>query len=86
MGLQYTSGAGIQGGSAGADRYVVVRICGQTAANPQLIDTQKKRLADICTPRKQGASEMMDSYWSLLLTTVLSSSDTSPLLFTSAVY
>lgn len=42
MGLQYTSGAGIQGGSAGADRYVVVRICGQTAANPQLIDTQKK--------------------------------------------
>lgn len=42
MGLQYTSGAGSQGGSAGAGRYVVVRICGQTAGNPQLIDTEKK--------------------------------------------
>lgn len=42
MGLQYTSGAGSQGGSARADRYVVVRIGGQIAGNPQLIDTGKK--------------------------------------------
>ena len=45
---------------ASADRYVVVRICGQTAGNPQLITTEKRgRQIFVLTvdPGKQGAGE-----------------------------
>ena len=45
---------------ASAERYVVVRICGQTVGNPQLITTEKcGRQIFVLTidPGKQGAGE-----------------------------